>query len=420
MTSRRMIAVLSVALVIGCEGDDNGANQPEVDGTPPAAVTDLAAGMPTSRSLTLTWTAVGDDGATGTASQYDLRFSTDQSTAWDQMTQAKGEPAPHGVGDAESFTVKGLAPNTAYHFMVNVADEAPNWSGVSNAAAGTTTEAEMHDGMVWIPAGNVRIGQAGISNAEPIHDFYVEGFYIDIYEVTNAEYKEFIDAGGYRTEEYWDEYGWDWRVSKDITLPVGWNNDARHGGGIPGNETFPVTGVSWWEADAYSRWAGKRLPTEPEWEKASKGGCEIYGDSGQCDAADTPDYPWGEMISGRRANYWNSGDPYEYRGSSTPAGYYDGSNHGGYQTIDSPSPYGLYDVAGNAWEWCSTRYADYPYDPDDGREGPGLLYEECCRVLRGGSWYYYYSTVSLRCAHRAYYRPDRRFSYFGFRCARSD
>jgi formylglycine-generating enzyme required for sulfatase activity len=238
--------------------------------------------------------------------------------------------------------------------------------------------------MVWIPPGNVRLGQTGI--AGPVNDFYVAGFYIDIYEVSNAKYKAFIDAGGYTTEAYWNPVGWAWRVANSLTLPEGWNSETIHGGGIAGHEQFPVNGVSWFEADAYCRWAGKRLPTEAEWEKAAKGGCETHGDSEQCDGLDTPTYSWGEGITGPRANYIQSGDPYENNnGFTTPVGYYDGSNYGGYQTINSPSPYGLYDVSGNVWEWCSTRYADYPYNPNDGRENPPESYDELGRVLRGGS-----------------------------------
>jgi iron(II)-dependent oxidoreductase len=274
-------------------------------------------------------------------------------------------------------------------------------------------------GTVWIPPGNVRLGQTGI--AEPVNDFYVEGFYIDRHEVSNAKYKAFIDAGGYSTEAYWNPVGWTWRVANSITLPQYWNANTYHGGGIAGNEQFPVNGVSWWEADAYCRWAGGRLPTEAEWEKAAKGGCEIHGDPGQCDVSDTPTYPWGEDISGPQANYDMSGDPYDFpNGGTTPVGYYDGTNHGGYQTLDSPSPYGLYDVVGNVLEWCSTRIAPYPYDPTDGRENPPAASWECCRVLRGGSWGNAPGNLTLCSAYRGDGSLDVRSFNFGFRCARTD
>ncbi len=258
--------------------------------------------------------------------------------------------------------------------------------------------------MIWIPAGEVRLGQSGI--AEPVHDVWVDGFWIGKYEVTNGEYREFIDAGGYSNPAWWNPVGWDWRVAGNITLPENWNSNQYHGGGIPGNEGFPVNGVSWWEADAWCRWAGTRLPTEAEWEKAARG-----------PSPNTPTYPWGEGISGPRANYWQSGDPYQNNGWTTPVGYYDGSNHDGYQTIDSPGPYGLYDLAGNVWEWCSTKYASYPYDPDDGRENPPITPNECCRVFRGGSWGS--ATHNLRCAHRDSGHPHERHPAYGFRCARN-
>jgi len=282
-----------------------------------------------------------------------------------------------------------------------------------------TFEQAMPEGMVWIPPGNVRLGLPGMVG--PVNDFYVEGFYIDRYEVSNAKYKKFIDAGGYTTEAYWNPVGWAWRVADNITLPANWNSNEFHGGGIAGNDEFPVNGVSWFEADAYCRWAFGRLPTEAEWEKAAKGGCETHGDPGQCDASDTPYYPWGDdWVSERQANFLGSSDPYEGIGWTTPVGYYDGSNHGGYQTINSPSPYGLYDVSGNVWEWCSTRFEAYPYNPNDGRENPPVSPSECCRILRGGSYDCYDFDGYLLSAYRYYRDPSYRGGHYGFRRARTD
>jgi len=114
---------------------------PAQDATPPAAVTNLAVDSPTNTSLTLRWTAPGDDSLTGTASQYDIRYATSSGTSWASMTQVTGEPAPRAAGSSESFTVTGLSPNTLYYFRLKTADEALNWSGLSNQASGRTSPA---------------------------------------------------------------------------------------------------------------------------------------------------------------------------------------------------------------------------------------------------------------------------------------
>ena len=124
-----------------------GASEP--DTTPPAAVTDLAASDPTSSSITLTWTAPGDDGSTGTAASYDIRYSTATITDanWGSATQCAGEPAPQPAGSSESFTVTGLNANTMYYFALKTSDEVPNESPLSNVASNTTSEAggnQMH------------------------------------------------------------------------------------------------------------------------------------------------------------------------------------------------------------------------------------------------------------------------------------
>ena len=108
---------------------------------PPASVTDLTTSSPTSNSITLTWTAPGDDGSTGTASQYDIRYSTAVITDnnWDSASQVTGEPAPQIAGTNQSFTVTGLNPSTTYYFAIKTADEVANWSIISNSPGGTTS-----------------------------------------------------------------------------------------------------------------------------------------------------------------------------------------------------------------------------------------------------------------------------------------
>jgi formylglycine-generating enzyme required for sulfatase activity len=368
---------------------------------PPEVTNAVAAQRPGTNLVDVTYDLYDPDGDAMTVALY--------------LSPDGGQSFPVRCVTVSGDVGEGVTNGTGRHIEWDAEADYPDHAGDDYVVKVTADDGTGYPGMIWIPAGNVRMGQTGI--AEPVHDFYVEGFNIDALEVSNGEYKEFIDAGGYTTEAWWNPVGWAWRVAYDITLPDYWDSS----GGIPGNEDFPVKGVSWFEADAYCRWAGGRLPTEAEWEKAAKGGCETHGDPGQCDDSDTPTYPWGEGLSGPRANYWESGDPYEY--GLTPVGYYDGSNHGGYQTIDSPSPYGLYDVAGNLFEWCSTRKASYPYDPNDGRENPPATWDDCCWVLRGGSWAFWYDTTMLRCADRAEelfgHGASSRDIRVGFRCART-
>jgi len=283
-------------------------------------------------------------------------------------------------------------------------------SPVTDLVRQTAGHGQLIGEISWVPPGAVRLGQAGIAWAEPVHEVLVDGFYIDRHEVSNGSYQAFIDAGGYTVASCWNPVGWAWREERGITRPANWTDARYHGGGIAGNERFPVSGVSWWEADAFCRWAGGRLPTEAEWEKAAKGGCEAHGDPGRCDDADTPSYPWGEDIGGSQANYWESGDPYTDAGTA-PVGSHNGSG----RTVDSPSPYGLYDVSGNVWEWCSTQYGTYPYDQDDGRESPPAFFNESGRILRGGSWGSH--SGNIRCAFRGSAAPDYRLGVVGFRCA---
>ncbi len=122
------------------------------DTTPPSAVTNLAASNPASNSIKLTWTAPGDDGNTGTASQYDIRYSTSPITDsnWNSATQVSGEPTPLVAGSSETFTVTGLSPDTTYYFALKTADEVPNWSAISNSPSGTTSsDPQPGDVIIW-------------------------------------------------------------------------------------------------------------------------------------------------------------------------------------------------------------------------------------------------------------------------------
>lgn len=194
---------------------------------------------------------------------------------------------------------------------------------------------------------------------------------IDVYPVTNSQYKKFVEAGGYTNkdilEKCWSEAGRKWREGNGITQPDYWNDEKWD------QPDHPVVGVSYYEAEAYAGWAGKRLPTEKEWEKAARG-------------TDGREYPWGNGFDKEKCNSGESG----HRGTTRVTLYPNGI-----------SPYGCYDMAGNVLEWTDSRY--------DKKE------TRC--VLRGGSWYVEGSFC--QCALRYWYFPDLRGYNVGFRCVRT-
>jgi formylglycine-generating enzyme required for sulfatase activity len=218
---------------------------------------------------------------------------------------------------------------------------------------------------VYVPGGEFTLGadaEEALSALEgPAHTVTVTGVWLGRTEVTNEQYGHCVASGA-------------------CTPPANetWAEEAA------ANE--PVTHVSWAQAQAYAAWAGGRLPSEAEWERACR------GDDGRL-------YPWGTGApTAQRANYNNTvGAPVAV--GSYPAG---------------ASPYGLLDLSGNVWEWTSSLDQPYPYDPDDGREEPA---DEGKRILRGGS--FYYTQYQLRCTTRSGFAPDTANQHFGFRIVRS-
>jgi formylglycine-generating enzyme required for sulfatase activity len=210
--------------------------------------------------------------------------------------------------------------------------------------------------MVRIPKGLFLYGEE--RRRETIdHDYW-----IDIYPVTNEKYRAFIEANGYKKTEYWSEQGWKWKTKENVTTPEYWNDPKWN------KPDHPVVGVSYYEAEAYARWAGKRLPTEQEWEKAARG-------------TDGRKYPWGYEFDENKSNS-NSG-------GTTPVTRYP----------SGVSPYGVYDMAGNVWEWCASWYGE-KHDK---------------RVIRGGSWLY--DPGHLRTSTRDGLAADLRLNDIGFRLA---
>ncbi len=226
--------------------------------------------------------------------------------------------------------------------------------------------------MVVIPAGIFLMGEGSEQ-----HELLLPDYQLGKYPVTYAEYARFIEAGGYQDKSFWTEAGWI-EVGQKQNEPRYWQ-DARFN-----KPNQPVIGLSWYECVAYCRWlsaeSGKlyRLPTEAEWEKGAKG-------------VDGRVYPWGNEFEASRLNA-RAGD--QQVCTITPVGIYP----------TGVSPFGLFDCAGNVWEWCATRWKKpLPYDVNQDEWQADYLEGQNLRVLRGGSWNY--KAEVTRCGHRFKFQP---------------
>jgi formylglycine-generating enzyme required for sulfatase activity len=305
-------------------------------------------------------------------------------------------------------------------------------------------------GMVWIPGGTFLMGTDetySFPNERPAHRVHVKGFWIDVHDVTNAEFAKFVEETGYATTA---ERPVNWEDLKK-ELPPGtpkpddgalapgsmvftatqgpvplndlsvwwrwvkganWRHPEGPGSSIEGRENHPVVQVSWYDAAAYAKWAGKRLPTEAEWEYAARGGLEAKR------------YVWGdEFRPGGRymANTWQGVFPVQDTGED---GYVGTSPVGSFPA----NGYGLYDMAGNVWQWCGDWYRVDAYieaasqnvcrDP----AGPAESFDPADpytpkRVVKGGSFLCNPSyCASYRPSARRGTPPDTGSSHTGFRC----
>jgi iron(II)-dependent oxidoreductase len=229
------------------------------------------------------------------------------------------------------------------------------------------------------------------------HEVEVRPFWIDRTPVTNGAFAEFIEDKGYRSKKLWSPAGWEWRQREGASAPLYWE---RNDGGwdrlrfgrrepVPVNE--PVQHVSFHEAEAYARWAGKRLPTEIEWERAA-GWSKRVGKSR---------FPWGSEWMGYEANLDRR------RFGPTSAGSYSGGE----------SASGCLQMSGDVWEWTSSWFQSYPgFLAFPHPECSEVFFGEEYRVLRGGSWAT--DSVVARTTFRNFDVPERRQIFAGFRCAR--
>ena len=266
--------------------------------------------------------------------------------------------------------------------------------------------------MVLVPEFDFLMGCADgdhrcYDNELPSHFVDMPDYYIDLYEVTYEQYAAYLNAANPLNE---CEGGYCFRTFWPVSLSVLYYQTDGTWTVLSGWEDRPVGGVTWYGAATYCEYVGKRLPTEAEWEKAAK------SDTGKFI------YPWGVNWSQEAANSFDSSDPYEtgFKPESTPVGYYDGSDHDGeYETRDGSSPFGIYDLCGNAAEWVSDRYDAYYYDdePTGGWDNPQGPTEGNRRVIRGGSWASAPTGITMRNSYRDSYPPEGATDWLGFRCA---
>ncbi|OZC88110.1 ergothioneine biosynthesis protein EgtB [Rhodococcus sp. 06-156-3C] len=239
-----------------------------------------------------------------------------------------------------------------------------------------------------------------LDNERPAHSTYVATFALDVAPVTNRQYEEFIADGGYSRPELWSERGWAHRTAEGLVSPQFWERDAdgswwRRAFGVtaPIKPDQPVVHVCFFEAEAYARWAGKRLPTEAEWEKAAR-----FDPA----TATVRKYPWGDA------------EPTEVH-ANLGQRHLEPADVGAYPA--GASPLGVQQLMGDVWEWTSSDFEPYPgFEPFPYAEYSEVFLRGDYKVLRGGS--FGTDEVACRGTFRNWDHPIRRQIFAGFRCAR--
>ncbi|NPV85717.1 MAG: SUMF1/EgtB/PvdO family nonheme iron enzyme [Anaerolineae bacterium] len=306
---------------------------------------------------------------------------------------------------AQTATERARLTATAEAKWAQTATERARLTATPQAGEVRVREADGME-MVYVPAGVFWMGSEegeGDEDEHPRHEVYLDAYWIDRTEVTNAKFAKFVAETGYRTDAenagggfvFMEESGsWEWVEGAD------WQHPRGPSSGINGLEEHAVVQVSWNDAAAYCQWAGGRLPSEAEWEKAARG-------------TDGRKYPWGDGdVTGGRANFADRNLGVGWADQGEDDGYKYTAPVGSYP--EGASPYGALDMAGNVWEWVADWY-DANYYANSPRENPKGPSSGEYRVLRGGSWLIDVSDV--RAAGRDWGAPSFTSSSLGFRCA---
>jgi sulfatase modifying factor 1 len=366
MSNRKLfclaLGISLLTLFSGC--DDKTTGDPVPDNSAPNQPSNpVPANQATGQftDVNLAWTCSDPDGDPLT---YDVYFGTASTPPQVSTGQSGASYDPGTLSNNQTYYWRVVAHDDQGHETLGL-----TWS--FRTPSGGSTE-----GMVLVPAGPFSMGaDYEPLYSLPIHTVNLPAFYMDIYEVTNERYKAFCDA---TSREYPGDPGFD-------DMPNYFTNSSF--------ANYPVVNVSWDDAQAYAAWAGKRLPTEAEWERAAKG------------STDNRQWPWGDSWVDANSNVYDN--PVDGYTTTSPVGAYP----------SGISPVGCYDMAGNVWEWCEDDWhEDYNGAPSDGSawiESPRGL----ARVQRGGAWGS--DAVNAQCAWRLYDDPLDRSYGQGFRCART-
>ncbi|MEG4984170.1 ergothioneine biosynthesis protein EgtB [Microcoleus sp. BR0-C5] len=245
------------------------------------------------------------------------------------------------------------------------------------------------DSAIEIPVGEFYMGSdaaEALDNERSRHLCYLEAYSIDRYPVTCRQYRDFMESGGYQNHDWWSADGWKWLQGEAVSQPLYWSENQAF-------NNHPVCGVSWYEAEAYCNFIGKRLPSEAQWEKAAS-----WDATNQTYRI----YPWGEeQPSGSLCNH--------------------GNNIANTSPVDAfpkgASAIGCYDMLGNVWEWTASTFDAYPgFESYPYRGYSQVYFDGEHRVLKGGSWATF--PQALRSSFRNWYYPGVRQIIAGFRCAK--